>query len=244
MTERHEVKGSLRLHVVPDEYHFRPVWVVVPGFATGGHWASSAPDDVHRLAQTPTWRPAGRSEQTRTLVASVIEHEAALLELDPWTPFPQVSCYGAFGDDARPLPIGALSLLWKSFASFTGRCAACGGRSYGYNVSGILQVAGLGACCIDCGALARLSLGNGAQCAKAVASQLRHSEFYLRAVRPGGAFPCSAQPMIRAMHALGHNADAIEQAWRQVERPAFGSIDIPDFPDTVRKPGRAPVIVR
>jgi hypothetical protein len=239
-----KAKGSLRLHVVPEEYYVRPVWVAISGFDTGGHWVSSAPDDVHALAQTPNWRPAGTSEQTQTLLASVVEHEAALLDLDPWIPFPQLGCYGVFGDDARPLPIGALSLLWKSFSSFTGRCVPCGGRSYGYSVSGILQVAGVSACCIDCGARSQLSLGNGAQCAKAIASHLRHSEFYLRAVWPRGGFPCSAQPLIRAMHTLGHSAASLEQAWGEVKLPAFGSIDIPAFPNTIRKARRAPQIVR
>jgi hypothetical protein len=43
-------------------------------------------------------------------------------ELDPWLPFPQSSCSFAFGDQAKPMPIGALLTLWDNDPRWRREC--------------------------------------------------------------------------------------------------------------------------
>jgi hypothetical protein len=52
-------------------------------------------------------------------------------ELDPWLPFPQSGCSFAFGDEAKPMPIGALLHLWANDPRWRRPCVNCGG--FGHN---------------------------------------------------------------------------------------------------------------
>lgn len=39
-------------------------------------------------------------------------------KLDLWLPFPQNLCCFSFGKDARPIPVGALLILWERSAHY------------------------------------------------------------------------------------------------------------------------------
>jgi hypothetical protein len=237
-TSRRRRGPDLALHTVADAYHARPVWISVPQSDTGGSWTSSAPETDGGLKPARTWRQVGRSDPLREVLTAVLAHLPALLEHDPWIPFPQTSCFAVFGEECRTLPLGALNVLWQRSADFTGPCPQCGGRLYGYLVSGILQVAGVSACCVDCGANAQRSLGIARQAARAVAQHLRDTEFHVRAVLPNGAFPGSCRPLLRALHALGWSSLHTMSALLTAEAPPRPRIHVPEFPSTPRPSSR------
>jgi hypothetical protein len=71
-------------------------------------------------------------------------------ELDPWLPFPQSTCPFGFGDDSRPLPIGALFILWDRDPRWRGPCPRCGGDLRGLLTGGLLSFSWFEKVCLDC----------------------------------------------------------------------------------------------
>lgn len=230
---------DLRLHAVEDTYHVRPIWISAPSSDTGGHWVSSAPEAAPLNATVNrAWRPVGRADRQRQFVTAILANEQALMQLDSWVPFPQTTCFAVFGDGNKPLPLGALVALWHRCPDFTGRCPLCGGRLYGYTIGGILRVAGVSACCVNCGAGAQRSLGTAVQAVKAVASYLRDTPYYMRAVIPNGACAGASEPLVRALRELGWSSQRIDPDCNEAAASAYPEIPVPEFPHTLRTPTR------
>jgi hypothetical protein len=70
--------------------------------------------------------------------------------LDPWLPFPQNGCSFAFGQPPRPLPIGALRLLWAQGHPFTQACPVCSQPVRVVFMGGLLTIGGGRLICAAC----------------------------------------------------------------------------------------------
>jgi hypothetical protein len=73
-------------------------------------------------------------------------------EIDGWLSFPQRSCSFSFGPNRRPLPIGALRLLWSAGWPFSQRCPDCGGKARTIGFAGGLSTGGCSLICSECSA--------------------------------------------------------------------------------------------
>jgi hypothetical protein len=93
------------------------------------------------------YHPRGEGEAEAFAVRMVLRYRR---ELDPWLHFPNGSCH-RFGPEEKPMPIGALLLLWERWDFMTGRCARCGETIYGYTFWGEWHQYGITGCCIGCG---------------------------------------------------------------------------------------------
>jgi len=70
--------------------------------------------------------------------------------VDPWLPFPQTSCRFLFGQD-KPLPVGALFLLWNAGLPWAQTCPQCGGTAYAVDFGAALMAIGwIVLVCTDC----------------------------------------------------------------------------------------------
>lgn len=72
--------------------------------------------------------------------------------LDLWLPFPQNACSFGFGRPPRPLPIGALFILWAEGPPFKQPCAECGDELRMVSFGGLLTVGGGRMICSACDA--------------------------------------------------------------------------------------------
>ena len=70
--------------------------------------------------------------------------------LDPWLPFPQNGCCFAFGRPPRPLPIGALRILWSEGLPFRQPCPVCGDSLHMISFGGLLSTGGGRLICPGC----------------------------------------------------------------------------------------------
>lgn len=70
--------------------------------------------------------------------------------LDPWLPFPQNGCSYAFGRPPRPLPIGALRILWDEGPPFRRPCPACRDQALMISMGGLLTIGGGRLICPAC----------------------------------------------------------------------------------------------
>ncbi|MDP8257204.1 MAG: hypothetical protein P9M14_15775 [Candidatus Alcyoniella australis] len=133
------------------------------------------------------WSNEGRfSPEQAQILRACRCHQADLLQLDPWMPYPQRSCSFAFGEQARPLPIGALFLLWEQCPVFTTSCQHCGGSAWGVYFGGLLSVGGVVAYCSSCGLKHFNSLGGFSFMANLVRPYLESTLFKIARMSYGG----------------------------------------------------------
>lgn len=69
---------------------------------------------------------------------------------NPWLPVPQQGANAGFGPQARPLPVGALVLLWDASWPFVQACVGCGGQAWLVSAGGHPSVGGFDLVCPDC----------------------------------------------------------------------------------------------
>jgi hypothetical protein len=81
------------------------------------------------------------------LVRAIIERRE---ELDPWLEFPQTSCSHWFGPQHRPLPIGALYLLWERDECWRKPCPECNGELRGISCAGSIDMLQYEFICLGC----------------------------------------------------------------------------------------------
>ncbi len=147
-----------------------------------------------------------------SIIRNLMKFKKELLELDPWLPFPQRSCSYSFGEEGRPMPIGALFILWEKWPEFTGQCLDCGGDAFGYKVGGYYDISGVMGCCSVCG------IGfNGRNPEKdmmALLAQIRQIEpilektpYFVKGMKFGGSrgghFGGPGAPLVAALRQLG-----------------------------------------
>lgn len=94
-------------------------------------------------------KEAVRKPQLAGLVKAVIQNQN---QLDPWLEFPQSSCCFKFGEAKRPLPIGALYLLWERDKRWSKPCRYCQGDARGLSCGGFLSTGWFEFICLDCSA--------------------------------------------------------------------------------------------
>jgi hypothetical protein len=104
-------------------------------------------------------------------VAEVVRRLLKRPDLDPWLPFPQNATCFTFGPSGRPLPIGALALLWSGGWPWAQPCPACGGQVRVISFGGLLSVGGGRCVCATCNASFFQPLGG----LSSVAEELRKS---------------------------------------------------------------------
>jgi hypothetical protein len=99
-------------------------------------------------------------------------------QLDPWLPFPQNACSFRFGRASRPLPIGALRILWDEGAPFSQPCPECGDMARMISFGGLLSVGGGRLICTGCSGDFFQHIGGLSSVQMLVAStSLRSTEF-------------------------------------------------------------------
>jgi hypothetical protein len=151
--------------------------------------------------------PWGIEEHRETFRAAVIrgvlQHREQLLRLDPWLPFPQTACCFTFGRDDRPIPVGALFVLWDRWAEFTGPCPECGSAGYGFAFGGMLTVGGVVGCCTGCERHLFRQIGGLATVGRVVDAYLKGTPFFLKSGFFGGTQGSDGQELLDALASLG-----------------------------------------
>ena len=69
---------------------------------------------------------------------------------DAWLPFPQTHANIGYGPEARPLPIGALRLMWAARYPFVQACPACEHGAWMVSAGGHPTMGGLDLVCLAC----------------------------------------------------------------------------------------------
>ena len=131
-------------------------------------------------------------EKYRPITAEVLRRLLAAKKIDDlWMPFPQRMCCFSFGRNRdRPLPIGALFLLWDAGSPFAQNCPDCGGQAYMVSFGGLLAIGGGYLVCTGCGNEYFQSLGGFPKISEILEqSPLAGTEFRYRGARFGGVYP-------------------------------------------------------
>lgn len=95
-----------------------------------------------------------RTSSATNAVAELLRRLLTLADrdgsLDMWLAFPQNGCSFGFGHPPRPLPIGALFVLWAHGYPFTQPCPACGHTLRMISFGGLLTIGGGTLICATC----------------------------------------------------------------------------------------------
>jgi len=90
---------------------------------------ATAPFDWTRVPLRPALA-AAIDPAAAELIRALRDAERRQASPDPWLWFPQQSANAGFGPEARPLPVGALRVLWRAGCPFVQACPGCEGRAY------------------------------------------------------------------------------------------------------------------
>jgi len=153
-----------------------------------------------------------RDVETAQLLRGILAHREALMEKDPWLPFPQHSCSFTFGKDKAPLPVGALALLWERWPAATGKCSDCGGHVLATAFGGGLSQGGVSACCSNCGRVHFRCIGGLSAVGEAPGRILKGTGFYVATGIFGGAQAGPRRPLWDALRELGVS-ELPEEEW-------------------------------
>ncbi len=150
------------------------------------------------------WDPSPTySVELAQLIRACIRQEKRLMEIDRWLPFPQTSCSFAFGFDAKPIPVGALFLLWRECPDFTTRCAFCGGTVRGYSCCALNAVGNISGCCDACGKPHTRFVAGLSAARDLFRPHLDRTEYQISRANADGCFPGPREPLFRALYDLG-----------------------------------------
>jgi len=135
------------------------------------------------------------------IIRKVQEHVREGKRLDGWLPFPQKECGFAFGERYRPLPVGALLLLWGAGRPFVQDCPRCGSEAFAIAFSGLLTIGGTRLVCRSCGsAFWDLVDGGLADIACYLnESPLGGTEFQPTGMMIGSSFPSDGKELLPAI---------------------------------------------
>lgn len=125
---------------------------------------------------------------TRPLLAQlVLESLAHETELDRWYEWPQKATTFLFGAEARPLPLGALQILWKQYPALS-FCPACRiTNCYGLDFGGLLSIGGLHSVCTSCSGVFLCFIGGLGAMWNFLKERLDGSPFFVNVATFGGA---------------------------------------------------------
>lgn len=137
------------------------------------------------------------------VIHATLAYKHSLLALDPWLPFPQNSCCYSFGPEGRPLPIGALFILWERWPAFTGQCPECGAKVYGYGFGGMLSTGGVRAVCVGCTRTLYRSIGGLTVVGSEFRPWLTGTPYTAGSFRFGGCFGGDGRALVDALRHLG-----------------------------------------
>ncbi|MCC6334296.1 MAG: hypothetical protein IT380_09950 [Myxococcales bacterium] len=153
---------------------------------------------------TAPWNTDDHRETLRgQIIRALLEHRDRLLAVDPWLALPQDHCCFSFGARGRPVPIGALFILWDSCAEMVGHCPECGDDGYGFAFGGALTVGGILGACIGCQTHLWRPLGGLATVGRIIAPYLRGTPFFLKDGRFGGTVGSDGRELIAQLRLLG-----------------------------------------
>jgi hypothetical protein len=164
----------------------------------------------------------------------MIQFRAQLLQLDPWLAFPQANCAFRFGIENRPLPVGALFLLWDNLPDATGRCSHCCGEVYGWGFGGLLSVGGAVGCCVRCASRLTNRFGGLGIVAERLNGVLRDTEFHITTGLFGGSVDGPRQPLCYALRRLGAT-DLPSKEWAAGEDRSEVSLSVDTGPSRKRR---------
>lgn len=137
------------------------------------------------------------------IIRNAMKFKRELLELDPWLPFPQNTCCYSFGAEGRPLPIGALFILWEKWPESTRPCSACGGASFGFGWGGFFSLGGVVGYCSVCGSAFSKPIGGLSETCSKFAPILKDTPYFVKKSMWGGTYEGSRAPLINALRQLG-----------------------------------------
>lgn len=164
-------------------------------------------------------------------------------KLDPWLPFPQNSCCYSFGKDKRPIPVGALLILWEKHPLFTGRCPECNGKAFGYAFGGLFNIGGIVGCCIECKRKLFRHVGGLMKTGGLISPFLKDTPYSLNTSLFGGAFKGPREPLLTALRELGIR-DIPDEEWALGSDPPGVSLTIKRKMDETEKTIDMNAIVR
>ena len=119
---------------------------------------------------------------------------------NPWLPFPQSTCPFGFGDDSRPLPIGALFILWERDPRWRGPCTRCGGDLRGLLTGGLLSFSWFEKICLDCEhSFSIVEQGSIGDAADRFRTKLQDTEFHIGHGWFGGAVKSDGSELQRLL---------------------------------------------
>lgn len=146
-----------------------------------------------------------RRPQLAKIVKQLIERSA---ELDPWLEFPQSGCPFLFGELKRPLPIGALHVLWQNDPRWRQICPSCGGDARGILCGGWLSTGYFEFICLGCD-LRFINGSGGLGAAFGLLKSLNDTEFKVSSGCFGGAYGSTGEALLRV---LGFSFSTTESA--------------------------------
>lgn len=121
-------------------------------------------------------------------------------KLDPWLPFPQTMCCFSFGEERKPLPIGALRVLWSKYPEFKKPCLECGSDCYGVAFGGLMSTGGIYHVCIHCDTCWLQVIGSMFTIGALVSSgPLKRTPYKLKGAMLGGAFSSDGAELIKQL---------------------------------------------
>ena len=148
-------------------------------------------------------KPAFKYPEIASVIRGVQKFKKELLQLDPWLPFPQNTCCYSFGSEGRPLPLGALFILWEKWPESTQPCSACGGASFGFGWGGFFSMGGvIGYCCVCGNAFSKPTGGLWETCSK-FEPFLKDTPFFVHQSLWGGTCEGPRAPLVSALRKLG-----------------------------------------
>ncbi len=160
-----------------------------------------------------------------SILRGMLKFKKELLELDPWLPFPQNTCCYSFGADGRPLPIGALFILWEKWPECTKPCSACGGASFGFGWGGFFSMGGVVGYCSVCGSAFSKPIGGLSQTCAQFGPLLRDTPYFVKQSMWGGTYEGPRPPLVNALRQLGAT-DLPGDEWTQASEPCRVSYTI------------------
>lgn len=132
-------------------------------------------------------------------IAEVLRRMAARdwSSLNPWLAFPQNACSFWFGRPPRPLPIGALRILWDEGIPFSQPCPECGHTLRMISFGGLLSVGGGRLICPGCDGDFFQSMGSLSTVSQIVgATRLRGTEFAPSSTVFGGSVGSDGEALL------------------------------------------------
>jgi len=166
-----------------------------------------------------TWEKREENRETAMIIRSMIKHKKELLKMDEWLPFPTNSCCYSFGENQKPIPIGALYILWTKSKEMRGTCPLCNSSIYGYAFGGLLVIGGIMGVCINCDMRFFKSIGNLSTVAETIDKHLSNTQFKIKTMSFGGCIEGPRKPLLHALIKIGEKELPSKDTINEYEPP-------------------------